>query len=332
MTRDFTKPRMAKKSEEDFKVELGKQLDNAVMVADELYHAYADDFREDLVNDALCRVAGFVPKDKDVAASWPPMNHEEWCDAHATLEELKEQLGSAETPVKTKKRSILKTDRVSFADESGDEKSDADEDGGTGKQGPTPAELAANQLLVEQAKARIAGATPPADENGQAGGLASGKLDWSRFDLPEGRVTSSGFFFDANASGVPTLSKRECMTFERWLEWSGHVCDDTNDRVLRKAYRNYVNIVVGYSKEIPWSVLSKVDQDIRAMIKSGELDGFDDLRIVQRFMMKLRPGGSKKPGGGKDGPDWKALGVCKFFNSKKGCSKGDKCPFKHEKI
>ena len=112
------------------------------------------------------------------------------------------------------------------------------------------------------------------------------------------------------------------------------MCDSLSDADVRKSYRNYTNIVVGFSKDIPWGVLSGIDADVRGMIKSGELDGFDDLRIMQRFMMRVRSTGGGGGGGGKDPNnkvDWKALGICKFFNSKKGCSKGAKCPFKHEK-
>jgi hypothetical protein len=104
------------------------------------------------------------------------------------------------------------------------------------------------------------------------------------------------------------------------------------------AYRAYVANLVQL-KEAPnvaasWDpVLREFDAENRDMIKSGELTGFGDPRIMQRFWSggKWIQRNNKSPKGPKSpkNPRDTSKIPCDFHKKPGGCKKGADCDFKH---
>ena len=349
MTRTFTKTSMEKKTVEDYAKLLDEQLDNVIGVAEELYAAYADDFREDSVHDVLCRAAGFKPKNGTSPAEWKSVGYAEWKESHEALEELKIVLMEAETPKKTPKKSAK---NVTFAEEEEAEGDpsvpEAEAEGGhpgdpgqSTSKGLTPKSLSNDKELLEWAKKALAG---EGGGQGPTRSLASGMTkttrDLSLYDMPTMGSMASGLYFEENSHGVPTLKKTQKMSFERWCEWNGNLSDRIEVIEERRDYRTYTSHLIAFREQrVPWEVILAADTETREMIKSGELNGYGDPRILQRFLTKFRDVGGGGGGGTPRTPrnpnklkvDWVKLGLCKFWNTKGRCAKGNDCDFKHEK-
>ena len=347
MTRSFTKAKMEKKTEVEFKKLLGEQLDNVIGLAEELYGGFTDDFREDSVHDVLSRVCGFVPKTGEVAASWKPQDFDDWQTSHESLEELRIILSEAATPAKKPPESPRKGGAPVRPPTVGDATGKgADKAPSADKHAApvhidvdlTPGDLGKDPRLLAWAKSIFEG-----QQKVQAPGGASGetsKNTLSVFDFPTMKSISSGLYFEESASGVPELKKTPKMSFERWNEWSNNCCDRMDSVEERQDYRMYTTHLVTFKEQkVPWDTIMTADAETREMIKNGELSGFGDPRVLSRLLTKFRtvesdagPRGPRLPKGPKGGKvDWVKLGLCKFWNLKGRCAKGNDCDFKHEK-
>ena len=319
-----------------------------------------DDPRPDLVTTVLTSI-GFVwtartGSDRDrERAKWDTtgLTFEQWQGHVESLQELSEELR------RDKYGNTPTTRRVSFADDSEDDgpekpggkgkrkrgeeaegSAEAPTEGERPREGPTPADLAANAALLRAAKEAMMGG--PADTD--AGGASGNKP--VNYDLPQSRSMASGLFFEEGSSGVPELKKRKKMSFDRWSEYNGHLCDGIVDVPARKAYRNYLALITRFytnSSGSKWNSLLDADEEHREMIRTGELDGFDDRKIMERLLSNPAlmstgggggggGGGRKGKGGNKDkgkGAFDKANTPCRFHKSPAGCKKGDNCDFKH---
>ena len=359
------------RKKEGWTVEMAaRQLANQIEFITDLDEFYPvnkeddDDPRPDLVSEVLTGI-GFVwtrtagDRDKETA-TWNTtgLTYERWQEHVASLQELSEELRRdkyGNTPTRPRTSSRVRFDLDTDDDEEsptpeptstkdkgkrkrGEEEPTPGEGGERSADGPSPADLAANAELMRAAKEALQGGPQETSARG-----ASGERTPVNYDLPQSRAMASGLFFEEGSSGVPELKKRKKMSYARWSEYNGHLADRIADAVERKAYRSYTALVTRFytnSKGEKWVTLLDVDEEVRDMIRSGELDGFDDSRILERFLSEPAlmstgggGGGGRKPKGagrdkGKGGAD-KANTPCRFHKSPAGCKKGDNCDFKH---
>jgi len=151
---------------------------------------------------------------------------------------------------------------------------------------------------------------------------------------------AAGLFFEESSSGMPTLKKTPKMTFQRWSEYNNALSDRIESMEERKAYRAYTGHLVTFREQgVSWDLILVADTETREMVKTGELDGFGDPRVLARLLTQFRDAESGSGGSGGGGGsrkrlknvDWKKLGLCKFWNLNGKCKKGSDCDFKHEK-
>lgn len=324
-----------------------------------------DDARPDLVSSVLAEI-GFVWERNDGVrdpseAKWNTegLTHAVWLQHVDSLKELAQELlrdKHGNTPAQRGVRfadepsggagtrgSKRGRDEVDLSEAETEKNKDSSEEVVNPLEKLTPAELAANEKLMAAARAAMEGVPT---ESGKGGASGNGRVELElhvlpppvSYDLPQTRSCASGLFFEEGASGVPELKKRKKMSFDRWSEYNNHLCDLIVDVTARKAYRSYVALLVrfyvttGGSK---WNILLDLDEEIREMVKSQELDGFDDRRIMERFLSrpelltKGSKGGGGRDGGRTKGGKDKSQIPCRFFKTPAGCKKGDNCDHKH---
>ena len=200
--------------------------------------------------------------------------------------------------------------------------------------GVTPDELGKDLELLRLAKEKLATEREARTEDSPVVPGKDSTVDWGMFNLPVTKSSGCGLIFEESASGVPELKRRKKMTFERWVEWNMNLTDRLPDLNTKRAYRAYVSLVVRFNSTASWNVVAEIDEEVRDMVLGKELSGFDDPRILDRFIVKLRMntmdgGGDPNDGGRKRPRKRKFSKVCDYYKTPEGCKKGDKCNFKH---